>query len=416
MNTIKFLTSHPTTTDTLVKDIAALRTKLFNAGIYWTDDVKGNFSKGSFRAVLYVGNSQAVDFKNPMAKECNGLVVSYDNGWKILAMPPPAFCTNKISMKKLDDLYQAGAYEVYEALDASIVTLYFYKDKWRMSSTKGYDIGDIDMIDGMTYMDAFVDLMETKYHAFQFDNLVKTNSYTVALRHSRYHIFNETKHLANRTKNIPKAGVDMNSYIMMMCVADTNKIQFVSKQVAGLPQQMPITQSGASIHVLNNYAKSAYAKYAKACRLKNFKYKPLYGYILRAKQRCVPDEYSTIYIESQLFKAIKMGLYKNNQHLRSEDYNRLAIQMSTNHEYYEKFVTLFAQFDVRFKLLDATIDEIAGMVIQQVVSGSTPDTGSLEIVDELVAQFKNSPDATIGVIRDAMYSKQYSDHLIQLFD
>jgi hypothetical protein len=416
MNTYQFLNSHPITSGAIAEDMTSLRSKLFAAGVCWIDDVQGKFSTKPFRVVLHTRGGQ-LDYKNPMLRECNGLVLEYDNGWGVLSMPQPAFCTNKISMKKLNDLHLAGGYEVYEVLDATIVTLYHYKNKWCLSSTKGYDISNTSMVDGMTYMEAIQHLLDTKYCSFRFDDLNKGYSYTVALRHSKYHIFDETKHMANRTKNVPKAGVDMNSYIMIMCVADTAAMRYVSKHVPGLPQQNPLPQRDSSAHALTSYARSAYTKYAKAYRLNNFKYKPLYGYIMRAKHRMVPDEYSTIYIESELYRTIKLGLYKDNQFIRTADYNQLVIQMSMNHERYEQFTALFQQFGDKFKDLDNAINTIAASVIERLVSELLEPSGETpNLIDKLVAQFNNEPDITQGIVKDALYSKVYAEHLLSLLD
>ena len=422
MNTLKFLNSFSLSQETFTQDIANIRTKFFETGICWTDDVKGQFSPAvPFRVVLYPKKGY-VDFKNPMLTECNGLVVSFDNGWNLLGLPQGAFCTNKISMKKLNDLYTSGGYEVYESLDATILTLYYYNGRWCMSSTKSYDIGASEMVDGMSFMDAFHDLMNTKYKSFRFENLNKEYSYTVALRYSKYHIFDETKHLAIRTKYVPKPGVDMNSYIMVLCVTDTSSGQRVSKHVAGIPHQNPITLRENTTHTLVNYARSAYSKYAKAYRLQNFKYKPLYGYILRAKHRSVPNEYSTIYIESELYKVIKLGLYKNNKPVVDQNFDELVINMAMDHDRYEQYRIMFQQFEPKFIQLESNIAAIATEVAHRIIQSgdsmnlSTDDRPSEinTLIDDLVAQFKNESDITPGIIKDALYSKRYLSYLQHL--
>lgn len=420
MNTIKFLNSNQVSAPTFAEDMSSIRRSLFKKGVCWTDDSQGQFETGKpFRVVLYA-RSTNVDYKNPIAKECNGLVCEYDDGWNILAMPKHGFCKSKISMKKLNDLFIGNNYDVYEALDATILTLYCYRGQWRISSTKGYDIGSTEMFDGMSFMDAIEDLMATKYKAFRFEDLNPEYSYTIALRHSKYHIFDETKHLANRTRNVPRAGVDMNSYIMVMAIADTHTGKFVEKHVPGLPQQSPINMRSSNIYTLTNYARSAYAKYAKAYRLENFKYKPLYGYILRAKNRSVPSEYSTIYIESELYKTIKLGLYKENQALRANDHDQLVIRMSMNHERLEQFRIMFQQFEGKFQHLDEAIDVIAMEATQRIISDdntSDPLDGDAEaFAKELVDQFRNESNISPGIIKDAMYSKCHSERLLALLN
>ena len=422
MNTLNFLNSSIINPDTFASDITSIRTKLYSSGICWTDDVQGQFILNNpFRVILYTRSSN-IDFKNPMCKECNGLVVEYNSGWRLLAIPQPAFCTNKISMKKLNDVYKSGGYDVYEVLDATILTLYYYNNAWRVSSTKGYDIGSTEMVNGMSYIGAIQDLMDTKYKAFRFEDLNTNWSYTIALRHSKYHIFDETKHLANRTKHIPRAGVDMNSYIMVMCVADTSSASYVAKHVPGLPFQSPITVKDQNAQTLFNYAKSAFTKYAKAHSLQNFKYKPLYGYILRANRRNIPDEYTTIYIESDLYKAVKSGLYKDNYAIRKMDYNQLIFQMVSNHDRFEQYRIMFQQFESKFKQLEDVIDNVAVEVTQQIIQEVSTDDQMTDISDnnlpdiakDLVSQFKNEPNITPGIIKDALYSKRYLQQVVSI--
>lgn len=427
MNTIKFLNSSSVSEETFAADMASIRSRLFSAGICWTDDIQGQFEVGKpFRVILYTRNVN-IDFKNPMTKECNGLVIGYDNDWKLLAMPQGAFCTNKISMKKLNDIYSAGNYDVYEVLDATILTLYFYDNEWKVSSTKGYDIGGTEMVDGMTFIGAIQDLMATKYKSFRLEDLKQNCSYTIALRHSKYHLFDETKHMANRTRHVPRAGVDMNSYLMVMSVADTTTGTYVGKHVAGLPSQNPIAKRDQNVHTLTMYARSAFAKYAKAHRLQNFKYKPLYGYILRAKHKSVPDEYSTIYIESELYKSIKLALYKDNHAIRALNYNKLVVQMVLNHERYEQFRIMFQQFESHFKLIEDTIEGIAAEVASRIVEQGADDSKDVRMTEEesqvnpqllndLTEQFKNEPDITSGIIKDALYSKRYAEYLFSLIN
>ncbi|KAG7394170.1 hypothetical protein PHYBOEH_005564 [Phytophthora boehmeriae] len=343
-----------------------------------------------------------------MLKECNGLIFEYNKGWNLLAMPQLAFCTTKIAPKKLEDLHKAGSYDIYEVLDATILTLYFYQAEWHLSSTKGYDIGNMDMTAEMSYMQVLQHLIDTKYPSFKLDDLNQAMSYTIALRYSEYHIFDETRHLE------PQPDVDMNSYVMIMCVADLATMRHVDKSVAGLPQQTPLDLQDTSIRDLHTYARSAYTKYAKAHRVRNFKYKPLFGYILRARLNSVPNEYSTIYIESEMFKSIKAGLYCDNHALRAKNYKYLIAQLSTNHERYTQFRVMFPQFKPIFDDLDDAIDLIAEEAANRIAGEVEGDP--TEFVKELVEQFKSEPDVTADVITDAIFSKRYTEHLSKLLD
>jgi hypothetical protein len=454
MNATKFLNNYPIQRETFTKNIRALRSALFSNGICWTDNVHGQFSiEIPFRVVLFTRKVN-VDFKNPMVKECNGLVYEYTfvekvendvkpNGWRLLAMPLHAFCSNKISMKKLDALYSTDHYDTYEVLDATILTLYHYNGQWRASSTKAYDIGDTDMTDGFTFMDAIQNLIETKYKAFRFENLNKDYSYTIALRHHKYHIFDEVKHMGNRSK---RTNAQSNAYIMVMCVADPKTCRYLSSTVSGLPHQTPMVFKASnpnkanktgkadeldnesngdnednhgtkSVHTLINYARSAYAKYAKAHHLQTFKYKPLYGYILRAKLG-VPNEYTTIYIESELFRIIKMGLYKDNSLLRSMNYNELAVRMLMNNERYAQFKVMFQQFAYKFSQLENAVTTVALATIERVRGDAKLDvpTKAESMIQEMLDDFKAEHNITSGIIKDAMFSNKYVHYLHEVLE
>lgn len=422
MNTIKFLETVPIASGAkFCSSMKSVRASLFAKGVCWTDDAQGTFIENTpFRVILFP-RSTGGDFKNPINGECNGLVLEYNKGWKVLAMPQKAFSTNKISMKKLDAIHRGGMYDIYEVLDATITTLYYYKGKWCMASTKAYDISDMRMVGELTFMGALLDLMATKYKAFKLEDLNKEFSYTFALRHSKYHIFDETKHLAGRTRHVPRPGVDMNSYIMVLCVADVKSITHVTKHVPGLPTQNSSIFKDNNVFALTKYARSAYAKFSKAHRLQSFKYKPLYGYILRANHKSVSEEYSTIYIESELYRVIKAGLYKDNQALRDMDYDRLVTQMSMNHDRYDQFRIIFKQLDEKFEKLESSINSLSGHVIQRIINEDEGDEGDETrseidrfLIESLVDEFKNEHDINPGVIKDALYSKSHSELLFQL--
>jgi hypothetical protein len=456
MNTTKFLNNYAIHRETFTKNVRGLRSALFSNGICWTDNVHGQFSIGiPFRVVLFTHKVNA-DFKNPMAKECNGLVYEYTfvenannvkpTGWRLLAMPLYAFCSNKISMKKLDALYSTGHYDTYEVLDATILTLYYYNGQWRVSSTKAYDIGDTDMTDGFTFMDAIRNLIQTKYKAFQFENLNEHYSYTIALRHHKYHIFDEAKHMGNRTK---RTNVQTNGYIMVMCVADPKTGRYLSKTVSGLPHQTPMEFKGnnlnkankaarteevekennannekqtgnhdtKSVHTLINYARSAYAKYAKAHHVQTSRSKPLYGYILRAKQG-VPNEYTTIYIESDLFRAIKVALYKDNSLLRSMNYNELAVRMLMNNERYAQFKIMFHQFAYQFSQLENAVTTVALATVERMRGDAKLDvpTKAESMIQEMIDDFKAEHNITSGIIKDTMFSNKYVHYLHEVLE
>jgi hypothetical protein len=421
MNTINFLNNIPLEANSFGQTIKSIRNNLYSIGICWTDDAKGEFQFGKkFRVVLY-NKKNNVDFKNPLVKECNGLVVSYNGVWSLCSIPLQSFCTNKVSMKKVNDLYRQGCYDTYEVLDATILTLYYYNDSWKLSSTKGYDVTNTEIIQNVTYMEAFNSIISSKYESFNFSDLNKQYSYTIALRYSDYHIFDETKHIVSKKKHM----IDLNSYIMVMCIGNRDNGKYMNKShFNSLPVQTPSFKNETSVYVLTKYAKSAYLKYAKAYQLDNFKYKPLYGYILRSNNKSVPEEYKNIYIESDLFKIIRHGLYKNNDVIKNRDFNKLITSLYLSSENKISNYYVFNQFKFQFDQLNGVIDSICASVFNNLHGNENEDFEFMDIdknvmnqiINELMVDVSEMNIEDVAIIKDLVFSIKYIPYIQSLLN
>lgn len=361
MNTIKFLQSfeaeHAQVTP--LTKFSQLRAELFSKGICWTDSARGNFAAHDcFQVVLFLKkNATGIDFDNPIVTECNGLVLEYVNhSWSVLAVPTANCTKTKISMNQANRFFQAKKYKVYEVLDATIINLYNHCGSWKISTSKGYDVTHFQFTPGYTYMQMFERIASTKYPKFAMSQLDPTYSYTVAIRASEFHSFNETKH-------IPLAKPNANDYLKL--IKATNLQTFVDMDLDQsnilIPIYYPVEVKNAnSVSVLMNYAKHAYVKYAKGFESNNFKFKPLYGYVLRSESSSVPRAYKNIMITSTLFATIKYGLYTKS----SESITHLVVNMFINQRRKEQFKVLFDQYQSLFNQLEA----IALVISQEVTT------------------------------------------------
>ncbi len=420
MNTIDFLQSFEAEHCELpiATRLSKMRSSLFSKGICWTDSVQGNFAAHDcFRVVLFLTkNLINVNFDNPLVTECNGLVLEYAGGsWRVLAMPMPNCTITSMSMTQVNKFYQEKRYQIYELLDATTVNMYHYDGSWRMSTCKGYDVTDLPFVNDCTYMQVFERLVCQKYCNFEMDQLDPECCYTVALRCSDFHLFDETKHLKSRTNG--------NDYIKLLKVTSLGALADINlEQVAvALPIYSPIEiKSAASVSMLMNYAKHAYSKYAKGFDTNNFKFKPLHGYVLRSASSAVPRAYKNIKIISSLFAVIKHGLYRK----PFESCNHMLACMFTDRLRKEQFKILFDQYAPQFSALEAI-----AQVVCQSVTAPTQDCAEGEkdplqvLADQVVTQLGRSVDSTElpretvqSMAYDCLHSPDYIQALTLVLD
>jgi hypothetical protein len=358
MNTIKFFNNYATNSEFSSK-LAKLRQELYSKGVCWTDSVNGRFDENdSFRVILYLKSiNNNIDYNNLLVSECNGLILEYANKqWKPLVIPVANFNKSKISMQQINKYYQSEQYKLYEVLDATVVNLYYYDDAWRLSSTKGYDVGSYTFVEGFTYSQMFELIVSEYYKQFDFSNLSKNHCYSIAMRSDKYHLFDETKHLYSKKGS--------NTYLYVLQTVNLNTLKVDNEAyVGGIPYQNPVSiKSARSVAILNDYAKHAYAKYMKAYTTNQFKYKPLYGYILRSTNSTVSGAYRNILITSSLFKIIKNGLYRN----RGATTNEIIAKMFANRQFKDSYAVLFHQYHEQLTKLNAialhVCDDVSALV------------------------------------------------------
>lgn len=365
MNTIKFLQSFEAEHGhvTPVNKFSQLRAELFSKGICWTDSIRGNFAAHDcFTVVLFLKkNATGIDFDNPIVTECNGLVLEYVNHtWHALAVPTPNCTKTKISMNQVNRFFQEKKYKVYEVLDATIINLYNHCGSWKISTSKGYDVTHFQFTSGYTYMQMFMRIASTKYPKFDMSQLDLAYSYTIAIRAAEFHSFNETKH-------IPLAKPNTNDYLKLIKVTNLETMNDMDLDQSNvlIPIYYPVEVKNAnSVSVLMNYAKHAYVKYAKGFETNNFKFKPLYGYILRSTANSVPRAYKNIMITSALFATIKYGLYTK----PVESINQLVINMFVNQRRKGQFKVLFDQYQPLFNQLESFSELISQEVTKLITT------------------------------------------------
>jgi len=432
MNTLTFLNSFESENISLLPNAKfnKLRTELYSKNICWTDSIHGNFSEhNSFRVVLFLKNNNTeTDYNNPIITECNGLVLEYSKGedsstnWKVLAVPTNNCTKTKISINQVNKFYQEKKYQIYEVLDATIINMYYYNNVWRISTCKGYDITDIVFIKNKSYAEVFSEITALKYPKFNMKQLDTNNSYTFAIRTPEFHLFNETKHIQN-----PKNLVNGNYYVKLIKSVNLNTLAEVDINWTNIniPVYQPIEVKNVnSISVLINYAKHSFVKYAKGFETNNFKFKPLYGYIIRSKSNTVPRAYRNIIITSTLFTTIKHGIYNN----FNNSFNQTIINMFLDKKRKYQYKILFDQYASQFSKLDELITNISKYILQDLTSSDTQEITSTEApydklskkiinkitLDNILSSSNNNSEALVSIIYDYLHTSDYMDDLNEL--
>jgi hypothetical protein len=145
-------------------------------------DIKCNFDAPSTnhrRMLLYTKKGDGKS--DPLKSECNGTIINYETN-KVLCYP-----SETVSHAYNKDVVNADfdKYTVYKASDGTISNLYYYCDKWCISTMRGIEVNAKKWMD-ITYNDAIADVF--KQYLISFDDLDKSASYSFGFSHPKMHV------------------------------------------------------------------------------------------------------------------------------------------------------------------------------------------------------------------------------------
>jgi hypothetical protein len=227
----------------------------------------------------------------PIYYLCNGLVIDVEK-WKQCNVPPIAFNKNlqSIDIKK---------YNIYKIIDGTVVTFYYWKSKWNISTNNSYDVSSYYWMGNKTYAQIINDLMTRLYpeavksngfelidsETITFKKLNKEFSYTIGFRHHDFHPLLKDPECI---WNIHHSNMD---------------IIYYKDGLTNIPNQVPISSS-YTLEELQSFIKTSITDAMKPEPVIN------YGYILKSK--CIEEtmEKSNILIPSPLLQKIKTYIYE----------------------------------------------------------------------------------------------------------
>lgn len=333
--------------------------------------------------MMFSTNRFSADFRDPLVRECSGIVVDVSD-WKIIALPPPPFNT-KASLYRI----KLSDYNISYVNEGTTITLYYYNNAWCIASTNGYDVSNLIWSGKKTYRQVFDEVL-AEYPDFKWDALNKSVSYTIGFHHSEFH---------------PFKGPNEKDKHAWMIYHTSNTVEQI-----GIPPQKQV--SGImDIQELIDMSKSSMELYIENKTV-------LYGFIFRHKNDQY-GQYSNILIESKLLKSIREIVY-NDKSNRLDPHSVNYIGSDKRMEYIalksyldvnsrEIFIMLFPQFQINYNKYEKFIAETA----QRLISGKESKTECLDndIRTSLLNKHKLTitSDTSVDIVKDLITSVEWLD-------
>lgn len=282
---------------------------------------------------------------NTLQSQSNGIILTYDMEWKVVSIPSRvlSYKHHKSILKHLSQ------YSVYYAIDGTVVTAYYYGDKWRLASATGYDVENYTRLTKVTYGDA-LNAAFNKY-GLSFDVLDKNVSYTFGFKHPEFHPL-----VDNHSPTLWLiAAMNLTSYDEVI----TNLRDIPNQPVVKLPTAKYINEKNISAQY--NYLTK-----------KNVHY----GFILK-------NDSGNYLLESSLMKNIRTLIYHQPMRFTKLPNKQLYLAMRaylkpSNHKL---FIDLFPQYTAEYDVVTKFINTLIIHIISD-------DMGTDTSIDVLARQIR----------------------------
>lgn len=255
-----------------------------------------------------------------LAADCNGFIIDYESLEPLCV--GPELPTLKWNMQVLRSNFTK--YRVWKIYDGTILNLYWYKDRWVLSTTRGYDVAKYKWNgDGITFGKAFEDVQA--HYQFDPQNLDKKQCYTIGISHPDMHPYS--------------TGVSA----WAVCSYDFQTGQRNYDPSIGIPKS-------EELHF------SSWQEVQQYLHTDNF------GVIMRSNDPESTLGNNTVLLESNLMKNIRRHVYDNNY---VENAKACQISWSTyvllhnflDSNLHDRFQRLFPRYNDDFSCLAQILDE-----------------------------------------------------------
>jgi hypothetical protein len=253
--------------------------------------------RSEYARLLLCTDRNNANFRIPLVRQANGIIIliKADKTLKtpkaeLLVVSSNEFSSGH-SAVDIEQFLREEVYDIYEIQDGTTFNMYYWQDRWIMSTRNSFDIA------GMVWRDARYDTVIAecfaKYPEFKLTNLDKSLAYTFGYRHPAHHPF--------------QALNDKEPRMWLITAYDLTKLSTVQSAI-GIPYQKTLAKP---ISATDKLYSSMAAKCASA--LSNYitaesNPEVFLGYILRTKDPRAAAV-SDILMESTLFSEIKKCMY-----------------------------------------------------------------------------------------------------------
>ena len=332
--------------DNMKCDFETMRNQFYSKGIKisYTDD----------KIILSATRTGRYKYNNIYLSECNGLILERDT-WKPLCIPPRSLRLNIDTNQANKYIYQ-GLYYIYHATDGTSFNMYYDKkiSKWLISTTSGYDMGNVKWSE-KTFEELISECLMEQYkiswEAF-CDTLDTDYCYSWIFKHPDLHKFysDETKYKI--------------WFIQNVCLASDSEYYLCANEKSPnmISGQVKYTEPVGNLHDLYKLSCAALADYISDKKIN-------YGYILRSVNYELTELHSDLFIESSLMKIIRKTWYEN---FLIDECNKFKLNKETvitlynylNADNFEDFQILFPQYQSKFDTYSSVIKSIISLMVE----------------------------------------------------
>lgn len=307
--------------------------------------IKTSYDEG--RVILSLLHGEKTRMSNIIAQESNGLILDRTT-WKPLAVPPRCMRIN-IETETSNQFLQKGYYMICKVSDGTCVNLYWYQNRWVLSTTNGLDMNNVKFgTSDETWQTLFSECLsklEFTWETFT-QQLDKTKCYSFGFRHPKYHMFKPTYTIWF----IQSVDLDSNNEYYLW--ANYTVPGFLTNKIYS--QEQLIEPVGNIKELYKSCAESLnkYLTTGEVC----------YGFILRSFNPQLTGAHSDLFIESSLMRKIKSYWYDNRlvASCRENNWNKnvvvsLSAWLAGEHEV---FLKMFPEFSETFDKYSQTVERI----------------------------------------------------------
>jgi hypothetical protein len=367
----------------------AARSGLYKLGI------KTTYDEG--RVIFSAAHSYKTTLPNCYVQEANGLILARSD-YSPLLIPPRALRFN-INTEATNKFLHQGLYHIYRAEDGTCFNMYYYDSKWRVSTSKGLDMEDVQYHStNKTYSALIGECLATynmTWHTF-IAGLDKNMCYSFGFTHGAMHPFARQ----NKMWFIQSVNIDSSSstYLWSSDVC-----------AVAIPSQQYYREPVATMKDLYRLATSALNDY-----LENPDTQPCFGFILRSANPTITREHSDLYVESSLMRYIRKIWYDNTiiSRCHKSGWNKeLAICLNAylDSELHEAFNVLFPQYKEHFERFATTID----LLIACMCSGDAEHTEQHKsVARSLITNLKSTIKYDIDSKTEEQKKRVFTEYIV----